>query len=372
MRLLSVAAALVLPLSLSCGSGKPPAPPAVEVEVAPAVQQDVPITTEAIGTTEGAVDAEIRAQVAGYLISRDYAEGTQVKARQLLFKIDPRQYQAALDQARGDLGRANAALEKSRLDVARYEPLAKQGAVSQQELDNAVQAKRGNEALVQAAKAAVEKAALDLDFTQIRAPIDGIAGAAQAQVGDLVGPGDPNPLTTVSQLDPIRVSFPLSEREYLRFARNASASQSMQREARLELILADGSTWNHKGVVVPAAAGVDPRTGTIMVRGEFPNPDKLLRVGQYARVRAITDVRKGAITVPQRAVTELQGVFQVAVVGNDDKVVMRVVEPGPRTGTDQVIEKGLAAGERVVVEGIQKVRDGVLVAPKPAAVAAGG
>jgi membrane fusion protein (multidrug efflux system) len=295
-----------------------------------------------------------------------------VKQDALLFRIDPRSYQAALEQARGDLGRAQAALTKSRQDVARYTPLAAQGAVSQQELDNAVQATRGNEASVQTARAAAEKAELDLAFTEIRSPIDGIAGVARAQLGNLVGPSDPEPLTTVSKLDQVRVAFPLSEREYLRFAQafRSTAEGSPQREARLELILADDSIWPHRGRAVPAAAGVDPKTGTLQIRGEFPNPDLILRKGQYARVRAVIEVREGALVVPQRAVSELQGVFQVAVVGSDDKVSMRVVQPGPRYQSDQVIEKGLEPGERVVAEGLQKVRDGVLVNPVTASKAA--
>jgi membrane fusion protein (multidrug efflux system) len=344
------------------------------VVVGDAVSKDVPVTMEWIGTTEGAVDAEIRAQVSGYLISRDYAEGTAVKQGDLLFRIDPRSFQAALDQARGELGRAQAALEKARLDVERYTPLARDGAVSQQELDNATQARRAGEAAVQSARAAVDNARLDLSRSEIRSPIDGIAGVALAQLGDLVGPNDPQPLTNVSQVDPIRVTFPLSEREYLRFVRTLrdvmEGRGDASREARLELILADGSTWPQRGRGVPAAAGVDPRTGTILIRGEFPNPDRVLRPGLFARVRVVVDVQKDAVVVPQRAVSELQGVFQVAVVDVDNAVSMRVVEPGPRFESDQVITKGLAAGERVVVEGIQKVRDGVVVNPLPA-VAAG-
>ena len=358
---------LLLVLCTSCTPDVSAPPPPVDVVVADVAQKDVPITMEWIGTTEGAVDAEIRAQVSGYLISRDYNEGTEVAKDALLFKIDPRPYQAALEQARGDLGRARAALEKARLDVARYEPLAKEGAVSQQELDNAVQAKLAGEASMQTARAAAEKAVLDLGFTEIHSPIAGIAGVARAQLGDLVGPGDPEPLTSVSQLDPIRVSFPLSEREYLRFAQGfRRAAQGESREARLELILADGSIWPHRGRVVPAASGVDPRTGTILVRGEFENPDNILRTGQYARVRGVTDTLEGALVVPQRAVSELQGVFQVAVVDGDNKVSIRVVEVGPRFESDQVIAKGLQAGERVVAEGIQKVRDGSVVNPRAA------
>lgn len=361
----------------ACGEPAAPPPPPVDVVVAPVVQRDVPITSEWIGTTEGAVDAEIRAQVPGYLIAREYAEGTIVKKGDVLFRVDPRSARAALDQARGDLGRARAALAKSRLDVDRYTPLAREGAVSRQELDNAIQSLRANEALVQAAQAAVDSAQVDLGYTEVRSPIDGIAGIARAQLGNLVGPTDPQPLTSVSQVDPIRVRFPLSEREYLRFAEafrkridgGANAARG-DGGASVELLLADGSTWPHRGFSVPASQGIDPSTGTIQVRAEFPNPDFLLRPGQYARVRVVTELRKGALLVPQRAVAEMQGVHQVALVGPDDKIAMRVVEPGPRFESLQIIEKGLAPGDRIVVEGLQKVRDGVVVNPKTAAAAA--
>jgi membrane fusion protein (multidrug efflux system) len=360
---------LALLLCLACGSGEAPPAAPVEVVVAPVVQRDVPVTSEWIGTTEGTVDAQIRAQVSGYLISRDYQEGSLVRSGDLLFRIDPRPFQSALEQAKGDLGRAQAALGKAQLDVERYTPLVAEGAVSRQELDNSIQAKRAGEASVQTARAAVENAQLDLSFTEIRSPIDGIAGVAIAQLGNLVGPGDPNPLTTVSQVDPIRVAAPISEREYLAFARRSGdlADAPEERPATLELILADGSVHPERGRAIIAGREVDPRTGTILFKGEFPNPGNLLRPGQYARVRAVTEVKKGALLVPQRAVSELQGVQQVAVVGPDDKIELRVVETGVRDGSLQVIEKGLKAGERVVVEGIQKVRAGSVVAPKPAA-----
>jgi membrane fusion protein (multidrug efflux system) len=343
------------------------------VVVAPVVQRDVAVSSEWIGTTEGAVDAEIRAQVSGYLIAREYEEGTQVREGDVLFRIDPRISQAALDQARGDLGRAQAMLAKAELDVERYTPLVAEGAVSRQELDNAIQLQRSARASLLMAQAALEKAQIDLAFTEIRSPTDGIAGVAQAQLGDLVGPSDPKPLTFVSKVDPIRVSFPISEREYLRFAevlRPAVERRGSSRDGALELILTDGSVWPHRGRAVPASAGVDPATGTLLVRGEFPNPDHVLRPGQYARVRAVTETKRQALLVPQRAISELQGVFQVAVVDAENKVALRVVEPGVRDGSLQVIEKGLAPGERVVVEGLQKVRSGAVVNPKGAEPAA--
>jgi len=340
-----------------CGEPEGPATTAVDVVVAPVAQRDVPVIEEWIGTTAGNIDAQIRAQVSGYLLSREYQEGGAVRQGDLLFRIDPRPAQAALDAARGDLGRAEAALQKSRLDVERFTPLVAEGAVSRQELDNAIQARRAGEAAVATARAAVEKARLDLSFTEIRSPIDGIAGVAVAQIGNLVGPSDPQPLTSVSQVDPILVVFPLAERDYLRFAR-ARESGDDTRNVPLELVLGDGSTHPHPGVVVVADREVDPRTGTLTLKGSFPNPGGILRPGQYARVRATVATKAGALLVPQRAISELQGVSQVAVVGADDKVSLRVVQPGIAHGNLRVIEQGLSAGERVVIEGIQKVRDG--------------
>jgi membrane fusion protein (multidrug efflux system) len=370
----ALALAVSMALAVSCGGGEAPPPPAPEVLVAEVTARDVPEISEWIGTTEGSVDAEIRSQVTGYLVSRDYEEGQRVAKGDLLFRIDPRSFQAALDQARGELGRAQAELERARLDVARYTPLVEQGAVSRQEYDNAVQRQRADEAAVQAARAAAEKARIDLGFTEVRSPIEGIAGLAQAQLGDFVGPTDPEPLTTVSQLDPIRVAFPLSEQEYLRFAGafREAVSQRNFREGTLQLVLADGSIYPHAGTGYPAGREIDPRTGTITVKGVFPNPDQILRPGQYARVRAETGLAKGALVVPQRAIQELQGLPQLAVVGPDEKIEIRTVTTGPTWGTLAVITKGVAAGERVVVEGFQKVRPGTVVAAKPAPAALAG
>jgi membrane fusion protein (multidrug efflux system) len=357
-------ALLAAVVALGCGedAAPPPAPP--EVLVVEAVARDVPQINEWLGTTEGSVDAEIRAQVSGYLISRDFQEGSRVQKGTLLFRIDPRPFRAALDQARGDLSRAQAALERSRLDVARYRPLVADGAVSQQEFDNAVQRELADEASVQSARAAAERADIELGFTEIRAPIDGLVGIAQRQLGDFVGPTDPQPLTTISQLDPIQVEFPVSEQEYLRFAQ---AFQDALREGRfraggLELILADGSSYPHRGTGYPAGREIDPRTGTIAVKGVFPNPDQLLRPGQYARIRVETGVLRGAVVAPQRAIQDLQGIGQVAVVGDDGKVELRTVQLGPAWGTLRVIQQGVTPGERLVVEGFQKVRPGIEVA----------
>jgi membrane fusion protein (multidrug efflux system) len=355
-------------LVCACGQTEAPAPPLPEVLVTEVVARDVPVISEWLGTTEGAVDADIRAQVPGYLISRDYREGSRVEQGTLLFRIDPRPFEAALDQAKGDRGRAEAALELARLDVARYTPLVESGAVSRQEYDTAVQRLRSNEAALQAARAAVEKARIDLSFTEIRSPIGGIAGVAKRQLGDFVGPSDPEPLTSVSQLDPIRVSFPLSEQEYLRAASRIQQAVEKGRfeDGTLTLILADGSIYPHRGTAYLAGREIDPRTGTIVVKGDFPNPDQILRPGQYARVRAETDLARGALVVPQRAIQELQGMAQLTLVGADDKIEVRTVTMGAAWEGLRVIAQGVSAGERVVVEGFQKVRPGMQVAAKPA------
>src|SRR5262245_30898638 len=353
-----------------CERGAPtaaPLPPP-EVFVAEVVQQDVPIYSEWLGTTDGSINAQIRARVQGYLQSRDYKEGTFVKAGDLLFSIDPRPYQAALDQAKGDLGRAEAALGKTQLDVSRYTPLAKEGAISQQELDNAIQADRGNQASVAAARAAVKQAELNLEWTQVKSPIDGIAGIAIAQIGDLISVN--TLLTTVSRVDPMKVTFPISEREYLKFA--SRIGQAMQAEIRaqqhgppIELILADGSAYPEQGGFALPDREVDLKTGTITVVSYFPNPKEVLRPGLYAKVRAVTDQKAGALLIPQRAVQELQGTRRVAIVNADNKIEFRVVKASTRVGTLWVIDEGLALGDRVVVEGLQKVRDGAVVVPKP-------
>ena len=346
------------------------APPPPEVLVTGVIQKDVPIYVEWVGTTDGNINAQIRARIRGYLQTRNYTEGTLVRTGDLLFVIDPRPYQAALDQAKGELGRAEASLTKTQQDVARYTPLAAEGAISQQELDNAVQANRAARAAVDAARANVEKARLDLDWTQLKSPIDGIAGISVVQIGDLVN--ENTVLTTVSQVDPIKVSVPISEQEYLRFAERALLNGPEQRskEANLELILADGRVHSQRGMASVANRQVDVKTGTMLIVSLFPNPGNLLRPGQYAKVRAAVETKPGALLVPQRSVQEMQGTFQVAVVGADNKVAMRTVKTGARVGNLWVIDEGLKPGERVVVEGLQKVRDGVTVNPKTAEPAA--
>ncbi len=355
---------------LGCGkreAGSAPAAP--EVLVVEVVQKDVPIYQEWVGTTAGYVDAQIRARVQGYLLSRQYTEGSFVKAGDLLFQIDPRPYQAAFDQVMGELGRAEAAYKKTQLDVARNTPLAAEGAISQKELDDAVQASAANQASVVAARANVEKAKLNLGWTRVTSLIDGVAGISTAQIGDLIS--ESTVMTTVSQVDPVKVLFPISEREYLGFAEiiqkvAASPDSDRAREGRLELILADESVYPHRGKVVLANRQIDVKTGTIIMVSHFPNHGNILRPGQFAKVRAATETRRGALLIPQRAVQELQGQYQVAVVGGDNKVAIRTVKTGARVGSLWLISEGLKPGEKVVVEGLQKVKDGMVVSPKPA------
>jgi membrane fusion protein (multidrug efflux system) len=406
-------------------------------------QEDVPVYGEWIGTTDGLVNADIKGQVSGYLLRQDYQEGSFVKKGQLLFEIDPRPFQAAVDQANGQVAQFEGQLEqaksqvvqaeaqvaqansqllqsqaqlaqaqanqvKTQLDVNKYAPLAEQKAVTQQEYDNAVQANVVAKAQVEAAKAGVETvrsqlraanaqigtakatiqtangqienaraavrtAQLNLGFTRIVSPIDGIAGLAQAQVGDLVQPNNPTspPLTTVSTVDPIKVYFTLSEQEYLSFTkqnliearRGASVTQ-----IELELILADDSTYPQKGSFFFADRQVDQKTGAIRMAGIFLNPGNVLRPGQYGRVRAVVATKNDALLVPQRAVTQLQGGYQVAVVGSDNKIEMRAIKIGDHSGSMWFVEEGLKTGENVVVEGIQRVRPGAVVNPKPTAI----
>ncbi len=344
-----------------------PAPPTVEV--APVIRQDVPITHEWVGTLDGSVNAEIRPQVEGYLLKRLYQEGSYVRKGAPLFQIDPRQFQAALDQARADLARNEAVLAKAKLDVERFTPLAADKAISQEELDNAHAALRQAQADVEAARAAVQRARLNLDWTRVVSPIDGIAGIAKTQDGDLVN--GQTLMTTVSTVDPIKVYFNPSEEEYMTWLRHLApvdeTARAERRDKRLfRLILSDGSLYPEPGDLALTDRNVDVKTGTITAAAAFPNPTHLLRPGQYARVRAVIDVRRGALLVPQRAVSELQGTYQVAVVGADNKVEVRPVQTGDRVGRFWVIEKGLRSTDRVVVEGLQRARPGLTVNPIPA------
>lgn len=436
---MAVGTAVVLGALIILGRSNKPAqaaPSPLAVEVIPVEQKDVPVYSEWIGTTDGMVNAEIKAQVTGYLLRQNYKEGSLVKKGQLLFEIDPRPFQAALEQANGQVAQYEGQLEqansqvtqaeaqvaqansqlleaqarlaqeqanqvKTRLDVEKYKPLVEQKAVTQQDYDNATQTNAAANAQVEAAqagvqaaraqlratnaqigtakaaiatakgqidnaRASVKTAALNLGFTRVVAPIDGIAGIAQAQVGNLISVS--SPLTTVSTLDPIKVYFTLSEQDYLRFNKDnlieARHGESVP-PLELELILADGTTYPQKGNFFFADRQVDPTTGAIRLAGIFSNPGNVLRPGQYGRVRAVTSVKEGVLLVPQRSVSELQGTYQVAVVGPDKKISIRNVKVSARSGSNWVVEEGLNPGEVVVAEGTQKVRPGMTVEPKP-------
>jgi membrane fusion protein (multidrug efflux system) len=340
-----------------------------EVLVTTVQAQDVPIYSEWIGTTEGSINAEIRARVSGYLQKRTYTEGSAVKKGDLLFQIDPRTYQAALDEAKGLLAQAEAKLGKFRQDRDRYQSLLKDGAVSQQEFETVKYSFEAASADVESRKAAVENAQLNLDGTEIHSPIDGVAGFSVAQIGNLINPE--TLLTTVSKTDPTKVQFAASEQEYLKYARNMNEAMKATREGRkseafLELVLADGSVYPEKGYLGLANREVDPKTGSILVQALFPNPDHVLRPGLYAKVRAAVKDLKGGILIPQRAVQELQGMYQVAVVKPDQTIEIRAIQTGERVGSKWVVTQGLAAGETIVVEGIQKVAPGMKVNPQPA------
>lgn len=365
---------LLMPMLIAaCGKTEQaaaPAPPIVEViEV---VQKDVPIYQQWVGSLDGMVNARILAQVSGYLIKQHYQEGQPIKKGQLLYEIDPKIFQTTLDGARANLVRQEAVLKTAKLDLERVERLLPEKAVSVRDRDNAVGREASAQAEVFAAKAAVESAQLQLGFTKIVSPIDGVAGISKAQLGNLVGPGSANAeLTTVSQLDPIKAFIPLSEQEYLQFARDTTSAET---ENDLELMLADGSLYPHPGKFFFADREVNIQTGTIQVAILFPNPNNLLRPGQYAKVRAVVKHKSAALLVPQRAVGEMQGRRMVAVVKPDNTVELRPVKAAEVIGNQWVIDEGLRAGEQVIVEGVQKVRPGSTVNPKPfvETVAAGG
>jgi membrane fusion protein, multidrug efflux system len=384
--------AAILGVAVSRSATKPSTqtPSSPVVEVAPVEQRDVPINGEWIGTLTGQVNADVKGQVTGYLLTCNYKEGSFVRKGQILFEIDPRPFQAALDQARGQLAQAQAQLVqneaqlstaeanqlKSQLNVEKYEPLAKVDAVSKQDFDNATQTDLANKAQVKAAEAAiaaakaqikageaaVETAAINLSFTHVISPIDGIAGIAQAQVGDLVSTSS-GPLTTVSTLDPIRDYFTVSEQQYLALQKRFSDSE--KDHWKLQLILADGTTYPQEGQFYFADRQVNPNTGAIQLAALFPNPGNVLRPGQYGKIRAIVRVQQNALLIPQAAVNEQQGGYLVAVVDKDNRVSMRPVQVGQRTDTMWVIDGGLKPGDRVIVEGQQNLRPGMTVQTKP-------
>ncbi len=343
-------------------SGPPPKPP--EVDVVQVVQKDVPITSEWTATLDGFVNAQIQPRVSGYLVKQNYKEGSYVHKGQVLFEIDERPFVAALNETKGQLAQAQAALGKAQQDVKRDKPLAEARAIAQSQFDNDVQAELGAKAAVETATANVQQAELNLGFTKVTSLIDGIAGIAQTQIGNLVSPS--TVLTSVSQVNPIKAFFSISEQQYMMsqsVSKNGTEKNAWN-GVKLKLVLSDGTTFPYTGSFLLADRQVDANTGTIRVVGSFPNPNNLLRPGQFGRVLAEMGTQKSALLVPQRAVTELQGSYQLAVVGPDDKVSLRPVKVGPSIGKNLIIQEGLKPQERVIVEGLQKVKDGTVVTPK--------
>lgn len=347
-----------------CKTTPPTAAPSVpEVAVTDVVQRDVTSYTEWVGTTEGFVNADIYPKISGFLIKQDYRDGDAVHAGQLLFQIDPREYQAALDQALGNLAQVQAQLKQNQQILARYTILYKQEIISRQDFDNQTQTTRATAAQVQANQGLVEAARLNLEWTKIISPLSGVAGIAKTQVGDLVSPT--SLLTTVSQLDPIKVEFPISEQTYLHFAGRINQDPELRSRdgPKLEMILSNGSTYKYTGLLYGVNRQVNVQTGTIEVQATFPNPGNILRPGLYAKIRAPTGVLHNALMVPQDAVLETQGQYQVAVVDSGDRVTMRTVEIGKQVGSLRLITKGVSPGERVIIEGLQVVHDGMEVKP---------
>jgi RND family efflux transporter MFP subunit len=366
----ALVSAVLLLHALGCSNGKvraaaPPPPPVVEV--APVIQKDVPVQGEWVGTLEGYVNAQIQPQVSGYLIRQDYHEGAFVKKGQLLFEIDPRPFQAVLDQAKGQLAQAEAQMANAETNVKRDIPEAEAHAIPESQLDTDTQSLRGAKAAVEAAQASVEQAELNLGYTRVVSLVDGIAGINTVQVGNLVGPS--TVLTAVSQVSPIKVYFPISEQEYLRMADGGGPGSvdflTHASRIPLQLTLADGSVYPHPGRIIFADRQVNTQTGTIQIVGEFPNSNNLLRPGQYARIQTPTGNLTGALLVPQAAVNQQQGTNQVTVVGTDTRAQLRTVQVGPRVGTLWVITAGLKPGERVVAVGAEKAKEGELVNPTP-------
>jgi membrane fusion protein (multidrug efflux system) len=362
---------VVLMAVSACSKEAPPAaPPPPDVIVAAPVQRDVPVYMELVGQAVGFQDVEIRARVEGFLETVAFTEGSLVRKGQLLYKIDPKPLQAVLASAKANLATSQARLEKAVNDVKRLTPLAAQQAVSQQELDNASSQRDAAIAQVDAGKAAVEKAEFDLSYTTITAPLDGLIGTTKVKAGNLVGRGESTLLVTISQIDPIFFRAGIAEAEYLKVARRFMERQAMGAvqgaKTPVQLILADGTVHPHEGFLDAVERNVDTLTGTIALQIKFDNPERILRPGQFGRVRFVIEQRKDALLVPQRAVQELQNLYNLAVVGADNKVSFRTVKVGPREGTLWVIEEGLKPGERVVVEGLQRLREGATVNPKPA------
>jgi RND family efflux transporter MFP subunit len=380
LRLLTLPGFVSTVVLIGCASKSepPPKPAPPDVAVTNVVQKDVPIYGNWVATLDGYVNANIQPQVSGYLIKQDYREGSYVRKGDVLFEIDPRPFQALLDQAKGQLAQAKGQLSQAeaqlalaKINVQRDTPLAKARAIAQSQLDNDVQTQAQNEALIQtnqasikAAEAAVEQTELNLGFTKVRSLVDGIAGIATTQIGNLVSQS--TVLTAVSQVNPIKVYFPISEQEYLTISGKIKADSNLLRQTNpvpLQLTLANNAVYPHQGRIIFADRNVDPQTGTIRIVGAFANPGNILRPGQFGRIRAMTSLRKDALLVPQRSLTDLQGRYRIAVLGADNKIEVRSVEVGERVGAMWIINSGIHPGERVVSEGTSKVRAGITVNP---------
>jgi membrane fusion protein (multidrug efflux system) len=359
--------AVLLALTACAKEKAPAALPPPEIPVVTVIAKDTPLEFDLVAQIRGLEDVEIRARVEGYLQTIDYAEGSTVQKGKLLFTIDDQQYVAALAQAQATLASAQNQFDKGDLDVKRFTPLVAERAVSQAELDNAISARKSGAAQIEAGKANLEKARLNLSYTRITSPITGLAGKAEHKVGDLVGKGDPTLLTTVSSIDPIRVSVAIPEADYLRFSRSVASAKEEVSKTPPVLILSDGTQHPYPGKLIFVDRAVDTQTGTLRVDLSFPNPQRTLRPGLYGKVKAESEVVKNALLVPQRAVQELQGTYTVVVVGEGDKVETRKVKPGQKVGSLWIIQEGLKSGDRVVVEGFQRLRDGMTVVPKQAA-----
>ena len=380
------ATALLALLVVACHQDKAPTapPPPAEVSVVTVERHDVPLYIEAVGSLDGYVNADIRARVRGYLQSQGYKDGSPVHTNQVLFTIEPTEYQATAKSGDAGLARAKVALAKAKLDLERGQGLFKAGMISQQDVDNASAAVADAEAQVHAAEAQVSEAQLNLGYATIRSPIDGVAGLALVRVGNLVGQDGPTLLTTVSQLDPIRVNFPLSEVDYVKYPERfahlegrdlawARAQFTHDDPAGVELVLADGSVYPHHAVIVAVNRQIDATTGTVQLQALVPNPDGILRPGEYARVRIRRESEgKDVVVVPEKALLAVQGTFSAAVVGADNKVQFKKLELGPSVAGQRVVLSGLAGGEKIVVDGLQRVTDGATVHPTAAAASGSG
>jgi len=367
-----LAVVMAAALGGACEKPAPPPAPPPEVYVTDVVQKDVPVYLDLVGQTQGFQDVEIRARVEGFLETVNFQEGTTVRKGALLYEIDRKPLEAVLSAAKADLAAAEARLQKAKNDVERYTPLVAKQAVSKQELDNALAARDAETARVEAGKAAVTKATLDLSYTRITAPIDGLAGITHVKPGNLVGRGESTLLTTISQIDPILFRVAVTEADYLRYTKRQGANAGKAGASGIPLTLADGTEYAQTGKVNLVDRAVDPTTGTLGVQLEYPNPNLLLRPGQYGRARLLLETTSGALLVPQRAVQEMQSIYSVAVVGADSKVAFRTVKVGAKVGSQWVIEEGVKLGDKVVVEGLQRIQDGMTVSAKPAPAGEGG